>query len=604
MEHNDEEQERQRLVESTQRSCRRASDEDILTMIESPRPPFTQGVMAFAAASIGRGALVLRALERGVLGPGARCDTGTIVHIATIFGPLELLKSLILVRGFDPNEARTDVWRPLPITINNGREQEAMFLINEAPGVDIDAPKSRGFTPLMVAAEHGTVDVLRALWGKGADVNAKDEKGFSALHKAIVRNQRAATLYLINEAPGVDIEALDGRKRTALTLVAFFGDIAMMQALVGKGADLNAKNEEGATPLHAAIQGGQEEAALYLVEEAAAAVYDPDAPGLALASTALSSRCRVMRAILRRMRADGVDSSTVAAEMGEAALCAIGEKELEALKALVEEGLDVDHAPVVGMGGGRYEHPLFHLACMHGNRETAALLAERGCDPLARNGRGEGAHHVLIGQPGGLSMLKWLMASFPIPVDDPAAVREGLTGLTMLHHAPLRCLQRPIGDGAVAGGSGRRRVVHVPGRWTRLCAAISVRRGEGACGHRRVPAGEGDGSGGCTRGGGSPAGAEREAAAEAEEGQGAQAASGGAGWGWGWDGRERGGIGGRCGGRGERWRRRRPRLWIVGWGAGGGTGGGGGGGGEGGGGRRRGPGATGGRHRPVSRTAR
>ena len=40
-------------------------------MIESPPPPHTQGTMAILVASIGRGGVVLRALERGVLGPNA-----------------------------------------------------------------------------------------------------------------------------------------------------------------------------------------------------------------------------------------------------------------------------------------------------------------------------------------------------------------------------------------------------------------------------------------------------------------------------------------------------------------------------------------------------
>lgn len=48
--------EQQRLIESTLRSLREASDEEILGM--------TQGMMARIAVSLGRGDLVLRALER------------------------------------------------------------------------------------------------------------------------------------------------------------------------------------------------------------------------------------------------------------------------------------------------------------------------------------------------------------------------------------------------------------------------------------------------------------------------------------------------------------------------------------------------------------
>ena len=297
-------------------------------MIESPPRPLTPGDVVGAAASIGLGGLVLRALERGVLSPDTPCGNGTLKHIAATFGLLELLNLLILERGVDSNEVNVDGVRPLHLAIKARLEQEALFLINEAPGVDIDAPTPRGDTPFVVAAALGRMDVLRALVTKGADVNAKNEGGLSALH--------------------------------------------------------------------AAIQEGQEEAALYLIEEAAAAVYDPDAPVPALSYAAAFSLCRVMSAIVRWMRTDEVDSATVAAEIGPAALCAI-EKEVELLKALVEEGLDVDQAPVITVGGSSLERPLFHHACAHGNREAAAWLLERGCDPLARNSWGERAHHVLAG---------------------------------------------------------------------------------------------------------------------------------------------------------------------------------------------------------------
>ena len=435
-------QEQQRLWESTQRSVRHASDETVLGLIEWPPSPMTQWSIVRNVALNGRGALLLRALERGVLSPAFRCGGGTVVHLAAKYGPLELLKSLIMDRGVDPNEVGTDGWRPLHFAIYAGWEQEALSLINEAPGVDVDAPMSSGHTPLMLAARHGTVDVLRALVGKGADVNTKNANGYCALREAISCKKRAAALYLINEAPGVDINAFDGRGKAAMLPAASVGNVAVMKALVDKGADVNTKNDLGATPLQVAIYKGGEEAALYLVEEAAAAVYDPDMQALSLAAS--YSTGRVMRAIVRRMRADGVASATLAEEMGAAARFAIEKKKVELLKALIEEGFDVEQASV--------EHSLFHHACMHGNRETAALLVERGCDLLARNSLGGRVHHVVAGFEDGLPMLKWLMASFPIPLDEAALTPDGVTGMTMLHFAAwygrLETVQWLVGAGA------------------------------------------------------------------------------------------------------------------------------------------------------------
>lgn len=72
-----------------------------------------------------------------MLSPDIQFGTGTIVHIAAANGPLALLKSLIMECGVDPNEADTNGCRPLYLAIRGGREQQAMSLINEAPGVDM-----------------------------------------------------------------------------------------------------------------------------------------------------------------------------------------------------------------------------------------------------------------------------------------------------------------------------------------------------------------------------------------------------------------------------------------------------------------------------------
>ena len=175
----------------------------------------------------------------------------TPLMLATAHRLVDVLRALV-AKDANVNAKNEQGFSALHLAISEKQRAAALYLINEAPGVDIDAPESSGTTPLMLAAAHGLVGVLRALVAKGANVNAKNKRGFSALHKAIVRNQRAAALYLINEAPGVDIEALDGRKRTVIILVASVGDVAVMKALVDKDADVNTKNDLGR---HAAACG-------------------------------------------------------------------------------------------------------------------------------------------------------------------------------------------------------------------------------------------------------------------------------------------------------------------------------------------------------------
>ena len=51
-------------------------------------------------------------------------------------------------------------------------------------GADVNAKSNRGWTALHEAALYGHVDVAKFLIAKGADVGAKDEAGRTALHWA------------------------------------------------------------------------------------------------------------------------------------------------------------------------------------------------------------------------------------------------------------------------------------------------------------------------------------------------------------------------------------------------------------------------------------
>ena len=51
-------------------------------------------------------------------------------------------------------------------------------------GADVNAKDNDGFTALMFAARDGQTDTVPALLAKGADVNAKDNDGRTALMRA------------------------------------------------------------------------------------------------------------------------------------------------------------------------------------------------------------------------------------------------------------------------------------------------------------------------------------------------------------------------------------------------------------------------------------
>ena len=79
-----------------------------------------------------------------------------------------------------------------------------------------------GATPMMLAAQKGSVEVVRTLLDAGADVNARDDMGRSAL--ALVteegigasRNEAFIEVARLLVARGIDLDARDANGDTAL----------------------------------------------------------------------------------------------------------------------------------------------------------------------------------------------------------------------------------------------------------------------------------------------------------------------------------------------------------------------------------------------------
>jgi ankyrin repeat protein len=105
---------------------------------------------------------------------------------------------------------------------------------------------------LMTAAHAGELERVNSLIAAGADVNARDESGWSPLMKAcynaeLKRGFAGVVQALI--AAGADIEAPIGYGVRPLMLAAGYGETAVVEVLLQAGADVLAKNEGGYTAL-------------------------------------------------------------------------------------------------------------------------------------------------------------------------------------------------------------------------------------------------------------------------------------------------------------------------------------------------------------------
>ena len=147
-----------------------------------------------------------------------------------------------------------------------------------AGGADVDAARS-GYTPLMVASRAGNHDAIRALCEAGADGNRPAKPGqHGPLHFAA----GAEVVALLFDC-GALVWAPNSNGMTPLHYAAEDNRAGAMEALIGRGADPDARTGQGRTPLHIAARYGHLEAAQVLLAGGA----DPNAATPQIGNTPL-----------------------------------------------------------------------------------------------------------------------------------------------------------------------------------------------------------------------------------------------------------------------------------------------------------------------------
>ena len=101
----------------------------------------------------------------------------------------------------------------------------------------------------------------------GADIEARTNKGSTALIVAAARGHTSLVELLLNQ--GAKVNAQNRYDDTALLLCATLGDVKCMNQLIANGANVNSKNMHGWSPLSRCARYGHLPALRTLVEQGA-----------------------------------------------------------------------------------------------------------------------------------------------------------------------------------------------------------------------------------------------------------------------------------------------------------------------------------------------
>jgi ankyrin repeat protein len=123
-----------------------------------------------------------------------------------------------------------------------------------AMGADIQAADKEGNTALHYAASLEKMEILELLAAAGAGPDSANANGQTPLHLAAARGSFEVCLFLLDH--GASLDRPDGKGNTALHLAAARGEFELCEYFLARGAEADLRNDSGQTPLDLAERGG------------------------------------------------------------------------------------------------------------------------------------------------------------------------------------------------------------------------------------------------------------------------------------------------------------------------------------------------------------
>ncbi|MFP3023238.1 MAG: ankyrin repeat domain-containing protein, partial [Wolbachia sp.] len=174
------------------------------------------------------------------------------LHYAVYYNALDVVKFLV-DKGADISAKDKDGKIPLDLATQENDTSIEEFL--KQTQLDLDKQ-------LLTAVQDCNLSKAEVLVGRGANINTKNDDGYTSLHFAVLKNFQSGIDYLIKK--GANIDAKDNIGRAPLHWAARDGYLSIVQTITEGGANLDVKDKDNKTPSDLASWKGYDNIVQYL----------------------------------------------------------------------------------------------------------------------------------------------------------------------------------------------------------------------------------------------------------------------------------------------------------------------------------------------------
>ncbi|RJP34107.1 MAG: ankyrin repeat domain-containing protein [Phycisphaerales bacterium] len=160
---------------------------DLVALLLEHAPPLP----LFEAAAVNRAERVRELLDAGGDADARAADGMYALHLAAFFNAADAVR-VLLEGGANVNRVADNPMkvRPIHSAVAGGSAAIVEMLIRH--GADVNARQQEGWTPLQAAAKNGLLEIVDLLLAAGADVGLKAGNGKTAYDLAVESGQHAA----------------------------------------------------------------------------------------------------------------------------------------------------------------------------------------------------------------------------------------------------------------------------------------------------------------------------------------------------------------------------------------------------------------------------